>query len=154
MRLRTKPSPSVPSEPRPASGVPWFINFDQPGMVVVRQSLGAESVLERDFLEAAGDVTGAYVKIAPTVRSSERWLVNSKAIRERILSAGAVAVVFAPVVVPDSISGQHRADQPPPMAKSPEAHLREWFDGVKGQSLSIVVEAMAEALASAGDAGL
>jgi hypothetical protein len=58
------------------------------------------------------------------------------------------------VVVPDSISGQQRADQPPPMAKSPEAHLREWFDGVKGQSLSIVVEAMAEALASAGDAGL
>ena len=120
-----------------------FIDVEQPGMVISRTF---EDMGEHE------DVQGAYVKVQPTIRSSERMAVDDKAIRERLLAAGAAAVVVAPIVVPD---GKQAAMRPAGGAKalSSEQHLRKWFEGVTA-ARKVVERAVSEALASVSEAGL
>lgn len=160
MRLRTKaragePAPAVvhdktvrvrsPEQPHVDAGRAGrfrFINVPQPGMVVAR-----------DF--QVGNVTGAYVKVAPTIRSSERTSgFDQKAVRAQLLAAGALAVVVAPNLVPDAVEARTEAERPVDEARSPESHLRQWFEGVKGAEPEIVEEAFEQAMATVGDAGL
>jgi hypothetical protein len=131
MRIRTK---------RLDSQAAQFIDFDHPAMVILRE------------IDGTHIVSGAYVKFAPTVRASERAAIDAKAIRERLLAAGAVAVVVAPVIVPDSIKGRQQPDKPAVLDS--EMYLREWFALVRGLPQDVVELAMPEALASVREAGL
>lgn len=116
-----------------------FIDVEQPGMVVVR------------VVDGAGSVSGAYVKVAPTLRASERTFLDTKAVRQSLLDAGAVAVIVAPVVLPDGV--ENREQLPPAVIRTPEEHLRSWFDGVKAEK-GMVEMALNEALQSVRAAGL
>ena len=126
-----------------AVGVVQFIDVRQAGMVVLRENDGEPL-----------DVEGAYVKVAPTVRTSERFTVDQKLVRERLLGAGAVAVVVAPVVVPDAPEARTEALGASDEARSPEWHLRDWFAGAKAADPEVIEEALGEALATVGAVGL
>lgn len=119
-----------------------FLDVRQAGMVVLRENDGEPL-----------DVEGAYVKVAPTVRSSERFTLDQKLVRERLLSAGAVAVVVAPVVVPDVTEARTEA-LGAQETRSPERHLRDWFAGAKAAEPEVIEEALGEALATVGAVGL
>jgi len=103
-------------------------------------------------LLAPSEVKGAFVKVQPTVRSSERWSIDRKAVKERLLAAGARAVVVTPVVVPDSTEDV-RDPARPPVALSPEMHLAEWFGSVKAEE-TLKSRAFDEAVNTLGAAGL
>lgn len=121
-----------------------FVDVPQPGMVITNGSVCGSVEL----------LAGAYVKVSPTLRSSERAGYDSQAVRERLLAAGAVAVVVVPVVVPDSVEDVRRAAAPTVAPKLPEQHLRDWFDGVKGVDPTLVSRAMDEAAATVCEVGL
>jgi hypothetical protein len=132
----------------PSAGEFTFVDCEQPGMVLSARRDTAHGGIDLD------DAKGAYVKVAPTVRSSERSGIDTKAIRERLLAAGALAVVVAPIVVPDSMSDLSSPSSEPPRVLSPEQHLREWFAAVKGASSEQVRAALEQALVSVSEAGL
>lgn len=135
MKTRTKRVLSRPSEPNVQ-----FLDVRQAGMVVIRG-------------DEVGDVQGAYVKVAPTIRTSERATVDQKGVRERLLAAGAVAVVVVPVVVPDAVEPRTEA-LGAQEGRSPERHLRDWFAGAKAAGPEIIEEALGEALATVAWVGL
>lgn len=117
------------------------VDVPQPRMIVVR---------DMSQLTTLGTVKGAYIKIAPQIRVSERSQFDSKAVREELLAAGAVAVVVAPTVVPDE--RRQTSDKPQPIM-TPETLIREWFEGVKLPA-AVKKAAIEEALTSVRDAGL
>jgi hypothetical protein len=121
-----------------------FIDIDQSGMVIMR---GAD--------HTAVEVKGAFVKFQPTIRSSERASVDSKAVRDSLLAAGAAAVVVAPVVVPDSTEDVRNPARPIPgvSGRSAEQHLEEWLASVKAPD-DVKLDALYEANASIDEAGL
>lgn len=135
MRTRTKQPPTIVSR---------LISIPDSAMVIVRD-------LEK---ELGGDqLNGAYVKVQPTLRASERASFDIKAIRTRLLAAGAVAVVSAPVVLPDARDGVLEADKAPTQHVTPEQHLRAWFETASA-SRKVVDKALKEALDSVHGAGL
>lgn len=118
-----------------------FVDVAQPGMRILK---GIDEGVGKS-------VTGCYVKYAPIVKSSERASLDTKHVRERLLAAGATAVVVVPVVVPDSTVDMKRLE---PRRVSAEVHLREWFAGVKAVSPKLLESAVAEAVTTIGEAGL
>lgn len=96
-------------------------------------------------------LSGVYVKLMPTIRASQRQSVDTKAIRDKYTQAGAIAVVIAPVVVPDGVQ-----DNEPEKLKhvsTPEMYLRAWFAGVKAPK-GTIEEAIQEAMKTIDEAGL
>jgi hypothetical protein len=122
------------------SGKVQFVEWDHAAMQVVQ---GFNDVLEEQF-------QGAYVKYAPTIRASERAAVDARGVREKLMAAGAVAVVIAPIVVPDVPVAPLETQWKPTSA---EDHVRQWFGDVKAPK-QLIAEAVAEALATIGEAGL
>lgn len=120
-----------------------FIDVAQAGMRVFSRGIDDEGIGKA--------VSGCYVKYAPIVKSSERSSLDTKLVRERLLAAGATAVVVVPVVVPDSTADMKRHA---PRRVSAEVHLREWFEGVKAVSPKLLESAIAEAVTTIGEAGL
>jgi hypothetical protein len=150
MKTRTKPESRTKQESEPPvalsgraslpRGSVHFLDVPQAGMVVLRENDGERL-----------DVEGAYVKVSPTVRTSERFTIDQKLVRTRLLDAGAVAVIVAPVVLPDGV--ENREQLPPAVIRTPEEHLRSWFAGVKAEK-GMVEMALNEALQSVRAAGL
>lgn len=135
----TKP-PAAPIEP-----VVKHVDISQPPMFVVR-SLEAMELL----LKTPSRIAGSYVKVAPTIRASERTAFDSAAIRASFVAAGAIAVVVAPSVVPDA----HRPTaKVAPVTVSAEQHLRNWFADTK-MPRELRERALEEAIGSAHEAGL
>jgi hypothetical protein len=120
-----------------------FIDVVQSGMVITHS-----------FDDEPEVVSGAFVKVQPTIRASERSGVDSKAVRERLMAAGAAAVVVAPIVVPDSTKDLLDPARPLPVILSAEQHVRDWLEGVRGASILVLERALREALASVAEAGL
>lgn len=142
MKVRTKRELTVPTRKAShAVGVVQFLDVAQPGMLILRG-------------DEVGDVAGAYVKVAPTIRTSERASVDQKAVKERLLAAGAVAVVVAPVVVPDAPEARTEALEADNEARSPEWYLRDWFGGAKAAEPEVIEAALVQAVATVGEAGL
>lgn len=73
------------------------------------------------------DVEGAFVKLRPVLRASERASWDGGAMASRLREHGARGVVLAPVVVPDEgrLSEVARAD-------SPTAAVEAWFASMPG----------------------
>jgi hypothetical protein len=121
-----------------------FVDCSQASMIVLRD-------LERAKDFASGkDAKGAYVKVAPTIRAHERQSFDSKAIRDALLEAGALAVIIAPIVVPEVAAA--RKHEPVSQVR-PEEYLKQWF-AVAKSAKELGPDAMAEALQTLGEAGL
>lgn len=121
------------------------LDFAQTGMIIL-DSLDHE---ERS-LNLADTIGGAYVKVQPTVRASERGTIDKKAIRERLLARGACAVVVDPIVIPDV---RLQSPEKKRGIVTSEAHLREWFANAAG-ARKVVDKALKEALMTVTEAGL
>lgn len=116
-----------------------FIEVEQPAMVI------AETV------DRACDVSGAYVKAQPTIHASERAGLNASAIRKHYLEAGAVAVVIAPIVLPDARSKSLVTERGKWV--SAEERIKRFFQNVQA-SRKVIDAAIAEAIASTNEAGI
>lgn len=130
----------------PLETVAVFVDCPQSPMQVMRE------VGDIDQAELnAGELKGAFIKVCPTVRASERQSIDARAIVQRLRNAGAAAVVVAPIVVPDGVVAAKNS--PKPIVQKPDAHLRAWLDGVK-TTKTIKDRALEEALTSVQEAGL
>lgn len=112
----------------------------------------AALILVRELAEAHTDVTGAFIKVQPTIRASERSTLDVKLIRQRYLDAGAAAVVVTPIVIPDSRQGV-LAPVSALERHTPEEYLRAWFENAMA-SPEVIERAIADALGSMSEAGL
>jgi hypothetical protein len=121
-----------------------FVECPQSPMRVMRD------VSELENLE--GELKGAFVKVAPTVRASQRSSIDARAIVKTLTDAGAAAVVVAPIIVPDVAVKDVPKDRKAAVQK-PEVHLRAWLDAVKATK-AIKDSALQEALTSVQEAGL
>lgn len=125
-----------------------FVEFPQAGMVVVRTTDEQNALLED--LERAH---GAYVKVMPRIFASERSSVDASAVKRALVAGGALAVVVAPVVVPDATKGRTKADNDLPTKISPERYLKDWL--AKAKAMPDVLEAaLDDAMSTCGAAGL
>lgn len=175
-RIRTKAVPQyAPVDPKPAPaldglGYDWvdkqlvgdmgsagkntILTGDKPQVRMINVFHARMAVIKslvEEKLALKEGVGGAYIKYMPTVRASERANVDTKAIRQRFIDAGAIAVVVAPVIVPDGTP--EKAAQSPRAVVSAEQHLKAWFVGVKADK-RIIEQALQDALITVGEAGL
>lgn len=121
-----------------------FVPCPQAPMQVMREVSDVENL--------NGELKGAFIKYAPTVRASARKNIDARAIVRSLVDAGAAAVVVAPVVVPDG-PVPDAANAPTVIVQKPVAHLRAWLDGVKATK-AVKERALEEALTSVQEAGL
>jgi len=118
-----------------------FVGRPDAGMLVIREPAEVDTA----------DVCGAYVKFMPTIRVSERASLDSTGIAARLRERGAIAVVVVPVVIADR--GPSKADEKR-VHKSAEQWISAWLDAVRGVEREVALRALAEAMASADEAGL
>jgi hypothetical protein len=90
------------------------------------------------------DVKGAIVKVAPTIRSSERETFDGARVMAKLREAGALAVQLAPVTLPDTVAPEARRQVA--RAQSPEDAIRAFFAEFKGVPEEERAEAEALAL--------
>ena len=159
-RVRTKKvlvaatEPLKMTGPMGAPGVRQTLTVDKPDVRMVpvfhahMKVLRSEAETKAALKEGLG---GAFVKYMPTIRASERASVDTKALRDKFVAAGAVAVVIAPTIVPDR--APEKASQEPRKTATAESHLKTWFDGVKAAK-GVAEAALEEALKTVGEAGL
>lgn len=140
--------------PQGAPGVRQILDVAKPDVRMIPVFHARMKVIrsEADMKAALKEgLPGAFVKVMPTVRASQRASVDSKAIRETFTNAGAYAVVVSPVIVPDGVP--EKASQAPSVVATAESQLRVWFAGVKAEK-GVIEAALQEALKTVGEAGL
>lgn len=83
--------------------------------------------VDRDAVEGT-TVAGAIVKVTAELRPSERESFDAAGVRADLLGRGAIAVIVAPVVVPEAPSTEAKEE----VARSvgPEEAIGAWFDGL------------------------
>ena len=124
-----------------ASGIVRFVDRPDSNMLVVR-----------DLSELAGvEPRGAYIKVMPTIRASERSGLDAAGIKQRLLERGATAVVVTPIVVPDRAPS---AASPERRRRTAQQWLSGWFEKVHGVDPKVAEVALSEAVESANEAGL
>lgn len=144
------PRKSKKAAPRAAKapGAVEFVERPDAAMLVLRAP-----AVEVFSDHEASEFRGAYVKVMPTLRSSERSHFDAASVSAKLRELGATAVVIAPVIVPDGVAQRPEApaEQRP---RSAQQWLEQWFDNLTGAAPSLADAAETEALASAEEAGL
>lgn len=122
-----------------------FVEVPQAGMVITKTRGDEEKLLSEPE-----SIRGAFVKIQPLLRRSERTGFDAQGVKSRLVAAGAAAVIVDPVVVPDSM-----ADVAVPLENQtpmgPKEHLEAWFASVQ-TAKKLVSRALAEAMDSIDEA--
>jgi hypothetical protein len=110
-------------------------------------------LLEFDSVEVAmrTDVAGAYVKLAPALRPSERAAFDGARIREELLGRGALAVRIAPRPLPESST---TATTETPVVVDTREMMRTWIDRQVGVSEHVRTRALEMVLELAEAEGL
>jgi hypothetical protein len=104
-------------------------------------------VVDPEAVLAGPRIDGAIVKLAPTVRASERESFDGIGIKARLYAHGASAVVLAPRIVADTgVTKEARAQAARVAMVAPEQAVREFFAGMHGLAPDEVEEAVQLAL--------
>jgi len=98
-------------------------------------------------------VRGAFVKLAPTIRSSDRAAFDAGAVKQVLMGAGARGVIVAPKVVADVSVRRERAEEKREQ-RSADEHVAAWFDAAQGLSEEESRAARALCLDALGKAGV
>lgn len=77
-----------------------------------------------------GDVKGAIVKVAPTLRTSERSSFDAALVQAQLMEQGALAVQLAPKTIPDVVAPEDAKQAG--RAPAPEEAIQAWFAGLRG----------------------
>ena len=86
-----------------------------------RVEVGTAEVLRLE-VDDGRDVRGAYVRLAPRLRSSERRAFDAAGAVDSLRARGAAAAVFSPTTVPDAV-GREEA----PRGVDARAEAAAWF---------------------------
>lgn len=113
---------------------------------VRRVEVGTSEVLRLEA-DDGRDVRGAYVRLAPRLRSSERRAFDAAGAVDALRARGAAAAVFSPTTVPDAV-GRERA---PAGHLDARAEVDAWFGPAPEAAEA---EAKAEVLRLIDGAGL
>lgn len=111
--------------PPPESDVWSHVETPAAPLFVFRDLGELEGMLAR---EDSGSVAGAYVKVAPSLRPSEREGLDLPALRRSLEERGALGVVWEPRALPES----RTESAPIPEAVDPREAIRGWFERQAG----------------------
>lgn len=101
--------------------------------------------LERDD---GRSVEGAFVKLAPRLRRSERAAFDAVAATKALLERGAVAVVIAPVLLPDEVA-RVETDMTPRRVDA-RTEVRAWFGDEPSEENTFALEGCMQILDQVG----
>lgn len=107
----------------------------QPGKRARVKFVPVSSATLLELADERADVTvaGAYVKVAPTIRASEREAFDATRVVESLRGRGARAVLVAPTVVADARVETKRAEKVVSASSARDA-TRAWFEQLAGLS--------------------
>lgn len=113
--------------PPPESDVWRHVETPAAPLFVFRNLTDLDSVLARDK-EIPSPIAGAYVKVAPALRPSEREGLDLPALRRSLEERGALGVAWEPRTLAES-----RTERVPvPEAVDPREAIRSWFERQAG----------------------
>lgn len=138
-RTRTRRAPA----PKKTSGATWNV-----------RSLDTARLVELDELGAieTTDVRGAWVKVRPRIKPSERDGIDLVEVRQRLEARGARVVIWDPVVVAESWTEED--DEPLPDDVDLREAIRNWMARQTGVNETVREEALNVCLRLAEEEGI
>jgi hypothetical protein len=105
------------------SGRKWTHVETPAAPLIIFEDLGELEAVLLAETETGVEISGAYVKVAPRLRPSEREGIDLPALRRSLEERGAIGVAWEPRALAES----RTEAVPPPEAVDPREAIEDWF---------------------------